>query len=60
MEIAQALSERESEDIYVAYKENELEENILKILKQGSKSYPFENDGRVHLIRTLKEFIKTI
>jgi len=60
MEIAQALSERESENIYVAYKENELEEKILNILKQGSKSYPFENDGRVQLIRTLKEFIKTI
>jgi len=60
MEIAQALAEKEGENIYVAYQENELEEKILNILKQGSRSHPFENDGRIHLIRTLKEFIKTI
>jgi beta-1,4-N-acetylglucosaminyltransferase len=60
IEIAQALAEREGEHIYVADKENELEERILKILKQDSKPHPFENDGRVHLIRTLKEFIEAI
>jgi UDP-N-acetylglucosamine transferase subunit ALG13 len=59
LEIAKAMEKREVENIYVAYEEDYLEKQILKILKEGSKSAPIENSGKVHLIRTIREFIKT-
>ena len=59
LEIAKALEKREGENIYVVYEEDQLAEKILKFLKEGTRFNPIENVGRVHLIRTIKEFIKT-
>jgi UDP-N-acetylglucosamine transferase subunit ALG13 len=58
LEIAEALVKREGENIYVVYDEDQLEEKILKILDEGPKANSSENLGRVHLIRTIQEFIK--
>jgi UDP-N-acetylglucosamine transferase subunit ALG13 len=59
LEIAKALEKRGGENIYVIYEEDQLEEKILKVLKEGPKFNSIENIGRVHLIRTIQEFIKT-
>jgi UDP-N-acetylglucosamine transferase subunit ALG13 len=58
LEIAEALGKREEENIYIVYDEDQLEEKILKILDEGPKANSSENLGRVHLIRTIQEFIK--
>jgi UDP-N-acetylglucosamine transferase subunit ALG13 len=60
MEIAEALEKREGENVHVIYEEDQLEEKIMNILK-GEKSYtPIENVGKINLVTTIKEFIKTI
>jgi len=57
MEIAKALEERKDEDIHVIYQEDQLEENIFKILKEESRYTSAENIGKENLIKTIKEFI---
>ena len=59
MEIAKALEKKESENIYVIYEEKQLEEKILKVLKNVTKNNPTENIGRRNLIRIIREFIST-
>jgi beta-1,4-N-acetylglucosaminyltransferase len=59
LEIAKALEKREGENIYVIYEEDQLEEKILKVLKEETRCNPIKNVGRVNLIRTIKAFIKT-
>ena len=58
MEIAKVLEERESQNIFVVYEEDQLEEKILKALRQGPVSVPSQNVGRENLVRTIKEFIE--
>jgi beta-1,4-N-acetylglucosaminyltransferase len=57
MEIAKALEERRDENIHVVYHEDQLEETILKILREGRRNIPAENIGKANLIKTIKEFI---
>jgi beta-1,4-N-acetylglucosaminyltransferase len=59
MEIAKALEERKAEDIFVAFEEDRLEEEIQEVLKKETRSTPRKNPGKVDLIRTIKAFIET-
>lgn len=58
LEIAKVLEERESQNIFVVYEEDQLEEKILKVLKQGTVCTPVQNVGRENLVGTIKEFIE--
>jgi len=58
LEIAKVLENREEENIYVVYDEDELERKILTVLERIAKSNPTENMGRKNLIKTIKEFIE--
>jgi UDP-N-acetylglucosamine transferase subunit ALG13 len=60
LEIAKALENGGDENIYVVYEEDQLEENILKVLKKAT-GYPLiENVGKMNLIRTIREFIERV
>jgi beta-1,4-N-acetylglucosaminyltransferase len=58
MEIARILEEKESENIFVVYEEDQLEEKILNFLKQGTAYRPVQNWGKENLVRAIKEFIE--
>jgi len=60
LEIAKVLSEREGDPVYVADEESQLEEKILKALKERRRHSPVENPGKLNLIRTIREFINRI
>ena len=57
MEIAKALEERMDENIHVIYQEDQLEEEIIKLLKEGKRIIPTDNIGKANLLKTIKEFI---
>jgi beta-1,4-N-acetylglucosaminyltransferase len=57
LEIAKALEGRQDENIHVIYQENQLEEEILKILREGRRNIHARNIGKVNLIETIKGFI---
>ncbi|OGP91536.1 MAG: hypothetical protein A2157_08760 [Deltaproteobacteria bacterium RBG_16_47_11] len=59
LEIAQVLEKKESEDIHVLYEENQLKENILRILKEGASDPSQKVAGKTNLIKTIRDFIKT-
>ena len=58
MEIAKALEERKSENIYVIYEENQLEEKIVEALKSKRRPRSNENIGKTNLIQTIRTFIE--
>jgi UDP-N-acetylglucosamine transferase subunit ALG13 len=60
LEIARVLAEREEEPVYVVDEESQLEEKILKALKEGKRDTSMENHGKANLIRTIREFIQRI
>ena len=57
MEIAKALEERMDENIHVIYQEDQLEEELLRILKEGKRNIPLKNIGKANLIKTIREFV---
>jgi beta-1,4-N-acetylglucosaminyltransferase len=59
MEIAKTLEEKRDENIHVIYQEDQLAEEILKILKDGRRNIPAENISKANLIKTIKEFVNT-
>ena len=59
MEIAKALEERGAEDIFVAFEEDRLEEEIQEALKRRKRPVPQKNPGKADLIRTIKACIET-
>lgn len=60
LEIARVLAEREEEPVYMVDEESQLEEKILKALKEGKRDTSMENHGKANLIRTIREFIQRI
>ena len=57
MEIAKALEERMDENIHVIYQEDQLEEEIIKLLSERKRNIPVKNIGKVNLIKTIREFV---
>ncbi len=57
LEIAKALEERQDENIHVIYREDQLAEEISKILREGRREIPAGGSGKVTLIKTIKGFI---
>jgi len=58
LEIAQALENKENENIYILYEEAQLKDRVLKILKEGRKETDEKNVGQANLVKAIKEFIK--
>lgn len=59
LEIAQALEKRKNENIHVIYREDQLEERILQILKEGIREAPKQDTGKTTLLKTIRDFVKT-
>ena len=57
MEIAKALEERMDENIHVIYQEDQLEEEIIKLLSERKRNIPVKNIGKANLIKTIREFV---
>ena len=57
LEIAKALEERMDKNTHVIYQEDQLEEDILRILKEGKRNIPLKNIGNANLIKTIREFV---
>ena len=60
LEIAQALEKRKNENIYVVYQEDQLKESILRILKEEMKRSLKSDAGKTNLIKTIRDFVRTI
>jgi hypothetical protein len=58
VEIAKALEERNDNNVFVVYEENQLEDKIREILESPKKFAPAENIGRRNLIRVIRTFIE--
>jgi hypothetical protein len=59
MEIAKALEERKSENVYVIYEENQLHEKIMEALEHKGRQEPTDNIGKENLIGAIRTFIET-
>jgi len=57
MEIAKALEGRRDPNVHIVYHEGQLEEAVLKIMREGRRNISAENIGKANLIRTIREFI---
>ncbi len=60
LEVARALEKKETEQIYVIYGEETIEETISGILNRRERPLPILNPGKTNLLKVLREFIGTV
>ncbi len=60
LEIARALEKKETEQIYVVYEEERMEQGILRILEHRERPLAVQNPGKTNLLKALREFIETV